>query len=111
MDALLRRYAEWRGRCRAAQVIVFDGGAEVERTRSFLKGAMVGIGLSLFTLSLAAPGSVDPELLREMDRREALVHEANVRVQQAAAVTEVCLRTAHEMEGTLGSYRQMLGSR
>ena len=109
MDALLRRYVEWRGRTKAAQVIVFDGGAEVEKTRYFLRGILSGIALSFLVLSLAAPGSVDPDLLEEADRRATLVREANARTEQAAKIADLCLNTARRMDQTLTEYRKTLG--
>jgi hypothetical protein len=111
METLYRWYALWQGRRRGAQVIIFDGGAEVERTRSFVTGAVVGVVLSFVTLSLAAPGTVDPELLRESAHRAELVREAEARVAQANELTRSCLATAQGMEQTLQSYRQALGKR
>jgi hypothetical protein len=109
MQTLYRWYALWQGRRRGAQVIVFDGGAEVERTRSFVTGAAVGVGLSFVTLSLAAPGTVDPDLLRESQRRAELVREAEARVAQANELTRSCLITAQGMDATLAAYREALG--
>ena len=111
MDMLYRWYALWQGRRRGAQVIVFDGGAEVERTRSFVMGAAVGVGLSFATLALAAPGTVDPDLLAESARRAELVREAEARVAQANELTRSCLATAQGMEETLRGYREALGKR
>ncbi|HET6232477.1 MAG TPA: hypothetical protein VFE05_20545 [Longimicrobiaceae bacterium] len=108
METLLRRYAEWRGQCKAAQVIVFDGAAEIERTRSFMKGAATGIILSFATLALAAPGTVDPDLLRETQHRADLVREAEGRVRQATALANTCLATAQHMEQTLDGYQRVL---
>lgn len=109
MDALLRRYVEWRGRTKAAQVIVYDGGAEVEKTRYFVRGILSGVALSFLILSLAAPGTVNPELLAEADRRADLVHQANARAEQAVKVADLCLSTARRMDRTLDEYRRTLG--
>jgi hypothetical protein len=109
MDALLRRYVEWRGRTRAAQVIVFDGGAEVEKTRCFVRGIVTGVAVSFLLISLAAPGSVDPQLLAEAGHRAELVREANARADQAVTVASLCLNTARRMDQTLDEYRRTLG--
>lgn len=111
MDTLLRRLAEWKAKRRAAQVIVFDGGAEVEKSRSFLKGAVMGIGVSSVIFVVTAPGRSDPNLLAELDRREALVRDANLRLMQAVAVADVCLSTAQQLEETLASYQSFLSGR
>lgn len=108
MHGFLRRYAEWRGRRRAAQVIVFDGGAEVERTRAFARGVVAGVVLAFVVVSLAAPAGVDPVLQEEAERRSLLVDEANARALQAAELAQTCIRTAQQMERTLASYRQLL---
>ena len=110
MDALLRRYAEWRGHRRAAQVIVFDGAAEVEKTRAFVRGALMGIALSFGVLLLAAPGTTDSAVLVEAARRAQLVREAEGRAQQAARITDACLVTAQRMDQTLQDYKRILGT-
>jgi hypothetical protein len=111
MDALLRWYAQWRGRSRAAQVIVFDGGAEVEKTRHFFRGAVFGIAVSFVVMSLAAPGSVDPALLTEVERRGKIAHDANEKAAEAAKIASLCLNTAQHMEWTLEEYRSALARR
>jgi hypothetical protein len=111
MDTLLRRFAEWKGRRRAAQVIVFDGGAEVEKTRAFLKGAVTGITLCLLVFLLTAPSMTDSDLVIELQRREVLLSEVNQRMEQAMTVARVCLNTAEQLEKTLSAYQNFLGSR
>jgi hypothetical protein len=111
MDTLLRKLAEWKGRHRAAQVIVFDGGAEVETTRAFLRGALSGIGITLVVFLLTAPTTTDASAIAELERRETLLREANRRTQQAMGVASVCLDTAEHLERTLASYQTFLGSR
>jgi hypothetical protein len=111
MNALLRRLAQWKGRRRAAQIIVFDGGAEVETSRAFLKGAVIGIGLTTVLFLVSAPGTSDEHLLDEIERRQALVREANQRLTQAVAIADVCLSTANQLEETLASYQAFLSGR
>lgn len=111
MDILLRSFAEWKGRRKAAQIIVFDGGAEVETTRAFVKGALTGIVLAVAVFALAAPSAISPTMLDEFAHREMLLREANKRADQALAVADVCLNTAQSMEQTLKSYQQFLGNR
>jgi gas vesicle protein len=111
MDTLLRAYARWKGRRRSAQIIIFDGGAEVEKSRAFLKGGLTGVLVATLVFILAAPSSVEPRLMAEVERRESLVREANDRVQEAMVITDLCLRTAQGMEQTLHSYQQRLGRR
>jgi gas vesicle protein len=108
MYTLLRWIAEWKGRRSAAQVIVFDGGAEVERTRAFLQGVAVGGGCVLLALLLTAPTSADPTLVREAARRELLLREAEGRVGQAVAIADACLSTARTLGETLQGYRDMV---
>lgn len=110
MDVLLRVYARWKGRRRHAQVIVFDGAGEVETARAFLKGGLTGVGMSLLLFAVMAPSGADPELLREAERRAALLREAEERSEHATALVHACLRTAEGMEETLLSYRRMLRS-
>lgn len=110
LNTLLYRLVEWKGKQRAAQVIVFDGGAEVERTRAFLRGALTGIALAFGALALAAPSVVHPALVEEVERREVLLHEANDRADQAAEIAGLCLNTAENMERTLKSYQRFLGN-
>jgi hypothetical protein len=110
MDTLLRVLAGWKARRKSAQIIVFDGGAEVERARSFLRGALAGVGISMLVFLLTAPGLSDPRLVEELDRRGALIEEANQRIAQAVEVAAVCLSTARRMEQTLASYQSFLGA-
>lgn len=108
MDVLLRAYARWKGRRRNAQVIVFDGAAEVATAGAFLKGGLTGTGTSLLLFAIMAPSGADPELLREAERRATLLREAQERSEHATALVHACLRTAEGMEETLLAYRQML---
>lgn len=110
MDTLLRWIAEWKCRRRSAQVIVFDAGPEVERTRSFLRGAAVGAGGVLLALLLVAPISPDRAVVEEARDRERLLREAEGRVFQAMAVADACLSTAQVMEKTLRGYRDVVES-
>jgi hypothetical protein len=110
MDTLLRRLAEWKGRRKAAQVIVFDGGAEVATTRAFAKGALSGIGITFLVFLVTAPTLTDSSSVAELERREHLVREANDRTNQAMGVARVCLATAEHLEKTLESYQTFLGS-
>ncbi|HET6765571.1 MAG TPA: hypothetical protein VFH27_17950 [Longimicrobiaceae bacterium] len=109
MEALLRWYVGWRGRSTGARVILYDGAAEVEKTRSFVRGALTGIAFSFGIVALAAPGSADSALLAEASRRAALVHEAEARAQQAAHITDACLVTAQRLDQTLADYKRALG--
>lgn len=111
MNALLRWLAEWKGRHRSAQIIVFDGGAEVDTSRAFLRGAVAGVVLATVMFVVTAPGSTDANLLSELDRRQELVREANQRLTQAVAVADVCLSTANQLEETLASYQAFLSGR
>jgi hypothetical protein len=111
MDILLRKLAEWKGRRRAAQVIVFDGGAEVERTRAFLKGALTGIALAFGVFLLAAPDANDAATIEALRHREALLHESDRRLQQALHVTDVCLSTADRLQETVAAYQGYLGGK
>jgi gas vesicle protein len=111
MNTLLRKLAEWKGRSKAAQIIVFDGGAEVERTRSFFKGASCGAALTLGVFLLTAPNSRDELLIEEVNRREMRLKEANERLVQAMAVADMCLNTAESLERTFSSYQSFLGAR
>jgi hypothetical protein len=108
MDVLLRRWVEWKGRRKAAQVIIYDGAAEYEKTRSFLRGACVGaLGMSAL-FALAAPTVADPRLIEEANRREALLAEASQRADEAAELVRLCLNTASNLDRTLAGYQQML---
>ena len=110
MDVLLRRWVEWKARRKAAQVIIYDGAAEFEKTRSFVRGVVFGaLGVSIL-FALTAPTAVDANLIEQAKRREALVDEANQRADQAVELAQLCLRTANGMEETLTAYKQMLGS-
>lgn len=111
MDTLLRKLAEWKARQRGAQVIVFDGGSEVERSRAFLRGAFTGVGLTLAVFLLAGPRNGDPVAIQEAHHRGELLRDANRRLAQAVEVAEVCLATAENLERTLSSYQSFLGSR
>lgn len=111
MDTLLRKLAEWKGRRRAAQVIVFDGGADVEKTRAFLKGAVTGIVLALLVFFMTAPSTASPEVFEELQERERLLNETNERLTQAMNVAAVCMNTAERLDKTLDSYQSYLGAR
>lgn len=108
MYTLLRWIAEWEARRRGAQVIVFDGGAEVERSRAFFRGVCVGGGGVLLAGILTGPGALDPALEEESERRAGLVAEANRRTEAAVAITEACLHTAQTMKETLDGYREIV---
>jgi hypothetical protein len=110
MELLLRKWVEWKGRRKAAQVIIFDGAAEYEKTRSFARGVMAGaLGMSVL-FALTAPTAVDFQLLEEAQRRHVLVSEANQRTTQAVELAHLCLKTASEMDQTLTAYQKMLTS-
>jgi hypothetical protein len=111
MYAFLRRIVEWRAKRKAAQVVIFDGAAEVEKTGAFAKGAITGIFATVVVFSLTAPSSLDPALAEEVTRREALLVESNLRAEQAMRVADVCLSTAQNLERTLSSYQAFLGNR
>jgi hypothetical protein len=111
MDALLRRLAEWKGKRKAAQIIIFDGAAEVDKTRSFLKGVCTGAGAAVLAFALAGPVALDNRLLEELQRREALLRDSNSRADQAMRVADVCLTTAQNLERTLAGYQAILGNR
>lgn len=111
MNTLLRKLAEWKGRRRAAQVIVFDGGAEVERTRAFLNGALTGVGLTLAVFLFTAPTTTDLAAVDHLRERERLLRESNRRLQQAMAVADVCLNTADRLQRTVSSYQSILSGR
>jgi hypothetical protein len=108
MNWLIRRLAELKGSRRGAQIIVFDGAAEVERSRSFLRGALTGVGLSALVFAMAAPSAMDPVMFEEMQRRGELVQEAHLRVNQASTLIGTCLDNAEKLERTLHSYRDLL---
>lgn len=111
MDTLLRKLVEWKARQKAAQIIVFDGGAEVERMRAFLKGAVLGVILCTGVFLLTAPRDADTGLVEELGRREVLLRQSNVQLAQAVQVADVCIGTAQRMEQALDSYESYLGSR
>ncbi|MBW3629852.1 MAG: hypothetical protein KY464_11210 [Gemmatimonadetes bacterium] len=111
MDTILRKIAEWKGRHRAAQVIVFDGGADVEKTRAFLKGAVTGIIMALLVFFMTAPTSTDARVIEELQERQELLDETNDRLQQAMTVANVCLNTAERLDKTIESYRSHLGAK
>jgi hypothetical protein len=108
MGSLLRKYAEWKGKRKAAQVIIFDGAAEIEKVQSFGQGLVLGILLATLAYVLVAPSAVEPALMDEVTRREALVQEATQRADEAMLLTNLCLSTAQGMERTLGSYQRLL---
>jgi hypothetical protein len=108
MDFLLRKVVEWKGRRKAAQIIVFDGAAEIERTRSFVKGCITGIVLAMGAFALAAPSVTSPTIMQELANRESLLDQANERADQAIVLADVCVRTAQGMEQTLSAYRQLV---
>ena len=110
MDTLLRVLAEWKGRRKAAQVIVFDGGAEVAVTRAFARGAVCGILITLAVFVLTAPTLTDMTAQSEMEHRKVLLEEANRRSEQAMEISRVCLETADHLERTLASYQSFLGN-
>ena len=111
MDTLLRKIAEWKGRRRAAQVIVFDGGAEVEKTRAFLKGTGTGIVSALLVFFMTAPSTTDAKVIEELQEREELLEETSARLQQAMNVADVCLSTAERLDKTIDSYQSHLGAK
>jgi len=108
MYTLLRWIAEWKGRRRGAQVIVFDGGAEVERTRAFLRGAVTGIVVATFAFVLMSPTTLGAGLTEELQRKDAQLREARQRAEQAVTIAGVCLNTAQTMKETLDGYRRMV---
>jgi hypothetical protein len=110
MYTLLRWLVEWKARRRGAQVIIFDGGAEVERTRAFFHGACTGGGAVIAVIILAAPTGSDPGLRAETERRGELLAQANRRTQEAVTITEACLQTAQTMKETLDGYREIVES-
>lgn len=111
MDTILRKIAEWKGRHRAAQVIVFDGGADVEKTRAFLKGAVTGIIMALLVFFMTAPTSTDARVIEELQERQGLLDETNDRLQQAMTVANVCLNTAERLDRTIETYQSHLGAK
>lgn len=111
MDTILRKIAEWKGRRRAAQVIVFDGGADVEKTRAFVKGAVTGIIMALLVFFMTAPTSTDARVIEKLQERQGLLDETNQRLQQAMTVANVCLNTAERLDRTLESYQSRLGAK
>lgn len=111
MDVLLRKWVEWKARRKAVQVIIYDGAAEYEKTRSFVRGVLAGaLGITVL-FSLTAPSAVDPELLEGMRQRQALVEQADQRAQQAMGLADMCLNTARRMDETLTAYEEMLRER
>lgn len=109
MNAILRRLAEWRGRRKGAQIVFFDGAAEIDRTRSFAKGAVFGALFATAAVAITAPTTVSPRMLDEIERRQALVTESQQRAAQAIQVADVCLTTAQNLERTLAAYQAFLG--
>jgi gas vesicle protein len=80
----------------------------VERTRSFLRGTVVGSVLTLGAFLLTAPTTTDARTVEELQRREMLLREANERLRQALQVADVCLTTAAQLEKTLSGYQALL---
>ena len=83
MDIILRRIALWKGRRKSAQIIVFDGGGDVQRSRAFLKGALTGIAITAGLFALTAPNLPDAGLVEQLDRREDMLRYSNDRLSQA----------------------------
>ena len=108
MKTLLRRLAEWKAGRSGAQVIIFDGAADVEKAGSFLRGSIFGAALTLGAFLLTAPTTTDARTVDELHRRELLLEEANRRLQQALQVADVCLTTAGQLEKTLTGYQTLL---
>lgn len=108
MYTLLRWIAEWKGGRRGAQVIVFDGGAEVERTRAFLRGAVTGIAAATLAFVLMSPTTPGVGLAEELRRRDAQLREARERADQAVAIAGMCVGTAQTLKETLDGYRGMV---
>lgn len=111
VDTILRWLVQWKGRRKAAQIIVFDGGAEIDKARSFFRGTITGIVISSGIFLLTAPNAPDSALLAQARHREQLLRESDQRVKQAMAVTDVCLNTAEKVQRTLESYQQLLRER
>lgn len=111
MHAFLRRLLEWKGRRQGAQFIIFDGAADFEKTTSFAKGAVTGVGLCAVAFALTAPTSMSPAVADELSRREDLLRESNQRAEQAMRVADVCVSTAQNLERTLSAYQAALGGR
>jgi hypothetical protein len=111
VDTILRWLVQWKARRSAAQIIVFDGGAEIDRARSFARGAVTGIVLSFGVIALSAPIATDATLVGELGRKESLIQEARARADQAVALTQSCLNTAEGMQRTVESYQQLLRRR
>jgi len=110
MHAVLRRLMAWRGRRLGAQIIVFDGAAELEKKTAFVKGAASGIFVATLLLALTAPTTVSPRLTEEIQRREMLLQVSNQRADQALQVADMCLSTAQNLERTLAAYQSFLGT-
>ena len=110
MQALLRRFVDWKARRKGAQIVIFDGAAEYEKTRSFLKGTAVGVGVAVAAFAMTGPTSLDPLLIEEIERREVLVKQSTERAEQALEVADVCLTTARNLENTLAAYQAFLGA-
>lgn len=110
MHAVLRRLMEWRGRRLGAQIIIFDGAAELEKKTAFVKGAASGIFVATLLLALTAPTTLSPRLTEEIQRREMLLQVSNQRADQALKVADICLSTAQNLERTLAAYQSFLGT-
>jgi hypothetical protein len=110
MHAVLRKLMEWRGRSLGAQIIVFDGAAELEKKTAFVKGAASGIFGATLLLALTAPTTLSPRLTEEIQQREMLLQFSNQRADQALRVADMCLSTAQNLERTLAAYQSFLGT-
>jgi hypothetical protein len=109
MRPFLRSLSRWYARRRGAQVVVFDGAAEIEKTRAFAKGAICGVLATTAVIVMAAPTRTSPSVLEEVERRESLLKESNQRAAQAIQVADMCLATATSLERTLSAYQTFLG--
>lgn len=106
-DRILQKLVEWKARRRAAQIIVYDGAAEIEKTRSFARGSVAGIVGTLAVVLLTAPTSLSPALLEQVEQRERLLQEAQGRLAQSVAISATCLNTAEAMGETLKTYHEV----
>lgn len=109
MHEILRRFIDWKARRKGAHIVIFDGAAELDKTRSFLKGTAVGVGIALLAFAITAPTTLEPVLADEIARREVLLNESNARATKALEVADVCLSTARNLENTLAAYQAFLG--
>lgn len=107
MYTLLRKFVEWKAKQKGAQIIIYDGASEIEKTRAFAKGSVAGIVMAFALVLLTAPTSMSPSLIAEVEQRERLLAEANQKIQEAVAISETCLNTAATMEETLKAYHSV----